>query len=143
MRPVWFSDGGIGSNFPIHFFDALTRIRRHLLVEIELVELRVGIEIPPQAAAWRARAQAVREALDRLRRQRYFRHQDDCAFPLLAGMSGTSDAKTAFQDADVAMLVAGVNDHLEIWDRAAWNDHVTELEGSAEDVAERLAAKRD
>jgi malate dehydrogenase len=30
---------------------------------------------------------------------------EDCAFPLLAGMSGTSDAKTAFKDADVALLV--------------------------------------
>src|SRR5258708_14842232 len=30
---------------------------------------------------------------------------DDCAFPLLAGMSGSSDAKAAFKDADIAMLV--------------------------------------
>ena len=30
---------------------------------------------------------------------------EDCAFPLLAGMSGTSDANAAFKDADVAMLV--------------------------------------
>src|SRR6202165_557292 len=30
---------------------------------------------------------------------------EDCAFTLLAGMSGTADAKTAFKDADVAMLV--------------------------------------
>jgi len=30
---------------------------------------------------------------------------DDCAFPLLAGMSAHSDAKTAFKDADVALLV--------------------------------------
>src|SRR5207247_828230 len=30
---------------------------------------------------------------------------EDCAFRLLAGMSGTSDAKTAFKDADVALLV--------------------------------------
>ncbi len=30
---------------------------------------------------------------------------DDCAFPLLAGMSGTADARTAFKDADIAMLV--------------------------------------
>jgi transcriptional regulator MraZ len=41
------------------------------------------------------------------------------------------------------VVVAGVGDHLEIWDRAAWRDHVKELEGSAEDVAERLATKRD
>jgi malate dehydrogenase len=30
---------------------------------------------------------------------------EDCAFPLLAGMSGTADATTAFKDADIAMLV--------------------------------------
>jgi malate dehydrogenase len=30
---------------------------------------------------------------------------EDCAFPLLAGMSGSSDPKAAFKDADIAMLV--------------------------------------
>jgi malate dehydrogenase len=30
---------------------------------------------------------------------------DDCAFPLLAGMVGTSDPKVAFKDVDVALLV--------------------------------------
>ena len=30
---------------------------------------------------------------------------EDCAFPLLAGMTGASDPKVAFKDADVAMLV--------------------------------------
>jgi len=30
---------------------------------------------------------------------------DDCAFPLLAGMTAASDAKLAFKDADVAILV--------------------------------------
>ena len=41
------------------------------------------------------------------------------------------------------VVVAGVNDRLEIWDRAAWRKELAEVEGSAEDVAERLAAKRD
>jgi len=41
------------------------------------------------------------------------------------------------------VVVAGVGDHLEIWDRASWRDHVKEVEGSAEDVAERLASQRD
>jgi len=41
------------------------------------------------------------------------------------------------------VVVAGVNDHLEIWDRAAWQRELAEVEGSAEDVAERLAAKSD
>ena len=50
---------------------------------------------------------------------------------------------TLVKDMGREVVVAGVRDHLEIWDRAAWRDHVTELEGSAEDVAERLAAQRD
>jgi MraZ protein len=41
------------------------------------------------------------------------------------------------------VVIAGVHDHVEIWDRAAWRAQLAELEGSAEDVAERLAAQRD
>ena len=41
------------------------------------------------------------------------------------------------------VVVAGVHDHLEIWDRAAWRLELAEVEGSAENVAERLAAQRD
>ena len=41
------------------------------------------------------------------------------------------------------VVVAGVYDHLEIWDRTAWRAQVKEVEGRADDVAERLAAKRD
>jgi MraZ protein len=37
------------------------------------------------------------------------------------------------------VVVAGVYDHLEIWDRAAWKDQLKQVEGSAEHVAERLA----
>jgi MraZ protein len=37
------------------------------------------------------------------------------------------------------VTVAGVYDHLEIWDRAKWREHLHEVEGSAEHVAERLA----
>jgi MraZ protein len=41
------------------------------------------------------------------------------------------------------VVVAGVHDHLEIWDREAWRRELNEVEGSAENVAERLAAQRD
>ena len=41
------------------------------------------------------------------------------------------------------VVVAGVRERLEIWDRAAWRNELDEVEGSAEHVAERLAAKRD
>jgi MraZ protein len=40
------------------------------------------------------------------------------------------------------VVVIGVHDHVEVWDRAAWADHLTAIEGSAGDVAERLADKR-
>jgi transcriptional regulator MraZ len=40
---------------------------------------------------------------------------------------------------DREVTVAGVYDHLEIWDRATWRAQQHEVEGSAEDVAERLA----
>ncbi len=39
------------------------------------------------------------------------------------------------------VVVAGVRDHVEIWDRATWRTHLEDVEGSAELVAERLAAK--
>ena len=41
------------------------------------------------------------------------------------------------------VVVIGIHDHLEIWDRAAWRRELDRIEGSAEDVAERLAAQHD
>src|SRR3712207_1199611 len=41
------------------------------------------------------------------------------------------------------VVVAGLHDHLEIWDRGAWTDQLKQVEGSAEHVAERLASERD
>ena len=40
------------------------------------------------------------------------------------------------------VIVAGVHDHIEIWDRSAWAAHLSAIEGSAGDVAERLADRR-
>jgi MraZ protein len=39
------------------------------------------------------------------------------------------------------VVVAGVGDHLEIWDRATWKAHLEEVEKNAEHVAERLAGR--
>ena len=50
---------------------------------------------------------------------------------------------TLAKDLGREVVVAGVRDHLEIWNREAWRDHVKVMEGSAEDVAERLATQRD
>ena len=41
------------------------------------------------------------------------------------------------------VVVAGLRDHVEIWDREAWGHELAEIEGSAVDVAERLAAKNE
>ena len=49
----------------------------------------------------------------------------------------------AYANLEREVAVIGVHDHLEIWDRAAWRRELDRLEGSAEDVAERLAAQHD
>ena len=38
--------------------------------------------------------------------------------------------------------VVGVHDHIEIWNRPTWGDHVSAIEGSVGDVAERAADRR-
>ena len=40
------------------------------------------------------------------------------------------------------VVIAGVRDHLELWDPNAWRKELDEVGGSAELVAERLAAKQ-
>jgi MraZ protein len=40
------------------------------------------------------------------------------------------------------VVVIGVHDHVEIWDRSVWAVHLSAIEGSAGDVAERLADRR-
>ena len=40
------------------------------------------------------------------------------------------------------VVVAGVHDHVEIWDRTQWQEERSAIEGSVSDVAERIADKR-
>jgi MraZ protein len=40
------------------------------------------------------------------------------------------------------IVIAGLRDRLEIWDREAWHRQLAEVEGSAESVAERLAQSK-
>ena len=49
-------------------------------------------------------------------------------------------ARHASLGRDVA--VVGVDDHIEIWDRPQWTVHVSAIEGSVGDVAERAADRR-
>jgi MraZ protein len=51
-------------------------------------------------------------------------------------------ALIAYAGLEREVVVAGVQDFVEIWDRAAWRSHLADVEGSAELVAERLAAKQ-
>lgn len=44
---------------------------------------------------------------------------------------------------DREVVVVGMRRRLEIWDRAAWRTQLKEVTGSAEHVAERLAARHD
>jgi MraZ protein len=41
------------------------------------------------------------------------------------------------------VVVVGMRGRIEIWDRAAWRAQIEEVMGSAEHVAERLAARHD
>jgi len=49
-------------------------------------------------------------------------------------------ARHAGLEKDVA--VVGVSDHIEIWDRPQWAAHLSAIEGSVGDVAERAADRR-
>jgi MraZ protein len=48
----------------------------------------------------------------------------------------------AYASLEREVVVAGVRNRLEIWDRDAWRKQRDEFEGSAEHVAERLARQR-
>ena len=41
------------------------------------------------------------------------------------------------------VIVVGVFDHLEVWDRVAWRGYMKQVEENVEDAAERLAAQHD
>ena len=63
--------------------------------------------------------------------------------PGQAGRNLIPSALREYAGLDRDVVAAGVNDHLEIWDRAAWRRELAESEGRTRDVAERLAAQRD
>ena len=51
--------------------------------------------------------------------------------------AGAAAAARSSSSKDI--VIAGLQDRLEIWDREAWRRQLAEVEGSAESVAERLA----
>ena len=73
------------------------------------------------------------------RMQRYFFSAATEAEPDKQGRVSLSAALLTHAKLGRDVIVAGVHDHLEIWDRNAWREQQQTVEGSAEDVAERLA----
>lgn len=99
-------------------------------------------------ADWDALVESRLAALDLLSRddrmiQRYFFSGAAEAAPDRQGRVGIPPPLAAHAGLAREVVVAGVFDHLEIWDRAAWRSQLSDVEGRAEDVAERLAARRD
>ena len=97
---------------------------------------------------WEASVEARLAELDPLSKegrlmQRYFYSGAAEADPDKQGRVMVPTALSEHADLGRDVVIAGVRDHLEIWDRAKWREHVREIEGSAEHVAERLATKRD
>jgi MraZ protein len=97
---------------------------------------------------WEASVEARLAELDPLSKegrlmQRYFYSGAAEADPDKQGRVMVPSALSDHAGLGRDVVIAGVRDHLEIWDRAKWREHVREIEGSAEHVAERLATKRD
>jgi MraZ protein len=97
-------------------------------------------------AAWQQLVDSRLASLDLLsvqgrRLHRHFFSGATEAVPDKQGRVGIPPALLEHAKLGRDVVVAGVNDHLEIWDRAAWKRELAEVEGSAEDVAERLAAQ--
>ena len=92
------------------------------------------------AARRRGSAASTRSARESRTMQRHFFATRTRRRARQAGPDGDPRARCS-QTAGIGreVTVAGVYDHLEIWDRAAWREQLQEVEGSAEDVAERLA----
>ena len=100
------------------------------------------------AEQWRERFQARVSALDPLQRegrklQRHFFSGAAEAELDKQGRIMIPAALLRYAGLSRDVVVAGVSDHLEIWDREAWRRELNEVEGSAEHVAERLAAQHD
>ena len=59
-----------------------------------------------------------------------------------AGRLALSPPLIAHAELRKDIVIAGLRDRLEIWDRDAWRRQLADVEGSAEVVAERLASSR-
>ena len=123
------------------------KLREHLGDRVVVTAGFDGCLYAYPQAEWESNAARIRE-LDGLSRESRMMHRHFFARAVTAELDKQGRMvlpANLLQAAGIQreVTVAGVYDHLEIWDRAAWADHVKEFEGSAEDVAERLATQRD
>jgi MraZ protein len=107
-----------------------------------------GCLIVYPAAEWHMLVESQFTALNPLSRddrmmQRYFFTGAAEAVPDRQGRVGIPAVLARRAGLEREVVVAGVFDHLEIWDRARWRAEIEDVEGRAEDVAERLATKHD
>ena len=73
--------------------------------------------------------------------QRHFFGGARSTRPCLSGVSSEAPPLLAHGKLAKDVTVIGNNDHLEIWDRAAWAERLEAIEGSADHAAQRLAAQ--
>ena len=108
--------------------------------------LDANLDVYPDAT-WRNTVEIRLGELDSFsgearRLKRFFFHGTSEAVPDKQSRVLIPPALARHASLDKDVVVIGVQDHLEIWNRAAWSEHLNEVEGSADDVAERLAKKR-
>ena len=124
------------------------RIRHHFADGIVVTRGMDGCLFAYTQGDWTRLVETRLSTLDPLSRegrlmQRYFFAQAASAELDKQGRVPVPGALSEAAGLGREVVVAGVYDHLEIWDRQAWRDQMREVEGSAEHVAERLATKRD
>ncbi len=104
------------------------------------------IDVLPRAA-WDSSIRARLAGLDSFSREarelrRYvFTGASDCE-PDKQGRVHLPSTLATHAGLEREVVIAGVDDRLEIWDRQAWVEHLTTVGGSADDVAERFASQR-
>lgn len=108
--------------------------------------LDANVDVYPRAA-WESAVQARLAELDPLSREgrelrRFFFAGAADAEPDRQGRVLVTAPLARHASLGRDVVIAGVDDHLEIWDRQAWADHLQKVEGSADHVAERVAEKR-
>ena len=108
--------------------------------------LDANLDVYPDAV-WRSTVETRLGELDSFsgearRLKRFFFHGTSVAVPDKQGRVLIPPALARHAGLERDVIVIGVQDHLEIWNREAWAEHLNAVEGSADDVAERLAEKR-